>query len=122
MDPTSRKRSRDKGSSLPVHSSSNPKFVDLTMDPTSRKRSPDKDSSLPFYSSSNPKFVDLTMDAPKKGRVNEHQSGSHQRSFGLDSQSNTHAGSTSANLSSSSGSLSVIIEHFIMKNLHCGSV
>jgi hypothetical protein len=106
MDPTSRKRSRDKDSSLPVHSSSNPKFVDLTMDPTSWKRSRDKDSSLPVYSSSNPKFVDLTMDTPKKGCVNEHQSGSHRRSFGLDSQLNTHGGSTSANLLSSSGSLS----------------
>ncbi|XP_045819480.1 uncharacterized protein LOC123912928 [Trifolium pratense] len=78
----------------------------LAMDPTSRKRSHDNDSSLPVHSSSNPKFVDLTMDTPKKGRVNEHQNGSHRRSFGLDSQSNTHAGSTSANLSSSSQSLS----------------
>jgi hypothetical protein len=110
MDPTSRKRSRDKGSSLPVHSSSNPKFVDLTMDPTSWKRSRDKDSSLPVHSSNNPKFVDLTMDTPKKGCVNEHQIGSQQRSFGSKitshSQSNTHEGSTSANVSSSSGSLS----------------
>ncbi|KAK2440961.1 hypothetical protein P8452_19914 [Trifolium repens] len=82
----------------------------LAMDPTSRKRSRDKDSSLPVHSSSNPKFVDLTMDTPKKGCVNEHQIGSQQRSFGSKitshSQSNTHEGSTSANVSSSSGSLS----------------
>ncbi|GAU23732.1 hypothetical protein TSUD_128360 [Trifolium subterraneum] len=90
MDLTSRKRSRDKDSSLPVH------LV--------------QKNSLPVHSSSTPKYIDLTMDTPKKGCVNEHQTGSQRRSFGLNisshSQSNTHAGSTSANLSSSPGSLS----------------
>lgn len=36
----------------------------LALDPTSRKRSRDKDSSLSLYSPSNPKFFDLTMDTP----------------------------------------------------------
>ncbi|XP_004498138.1 uncharacterized protein [Cicer arietinum] len=94
------------GSSRPSDSST------LSLVPTSRKRSRDKDSSLLVHSSSNPKFVDLTMDTPKSQCLNEHQTGSQQRSFGLESvscsQSNYQAGSSSANLSCSSGSLSVV--------------
>jgi len=78
----------------------------LPLDPTSRKRSRDKDSSLPVHSSSNPKFVDLTMDTPKKGCVNGHQIGSQQRSSGLESILHSQAGLTSKNLPSSPGSLS----------------
>lgn len=78
----------------------------LPLDPTSRKRSRDKDSSLPVHSSSIPKYVDLTMDTPKKGCVNGHQTGSQQRSSGLENILHSQAGSTSKNLPSSSGSLS----------------
>jgi len=53
----------------------------LPLDLTSRKRSRDKDSSLPVHSSSNPKFVDLTMDTPKKGCVNRHQTGSTSKNL-----------------------------------------
>ncbi|CAK8577542.1 unnamed protein product [Lathyrus sativus] len=92
------------GSSKPTENSN------LALDPTSRKRSRGKDSSLPLHSSSNHTFVDLTMDTPKKRCVNENPTGSQRRSFGLEtipcSQSSSQAGSTSANLSSSSGSLS----------------
>lgn len=81
----------------------------LPVDLTSQKRSRAKDSSLPVHSSSTPKYVDLTMDTPPKiGTVIEHQTRSQQRSFGLasisHSQSNSQAGSSSAN-SSSNGTL-----------------
>ncbi|RDX63242.1 hypothetical protein CR513_58352, partial [Mucuna pruriens] len=74
----------------------------------SRKRNQATDSSLPVNSSSStPKFVDLTMDSPKNKSVTEHQTGSKRRCCGSESishsQSNSQAGSSSANLSSVSG-------------------
>lgn len=93
-----------------VGSSKPTEYSTLALDPISRKRSRDKDSSLPLHSSSNHKFVDLTEDTPRKGCVNENQSGSQRRNVGLQitpySQSSSQAGSTSANLSNSSESIS----------------
>ncbi|XP_057433520.1 DNA-dependent metalloprotease WSS1 [Lotus japonicus] len=76
----------------------------LPSDQVSRKRSCSKDSSLPVHSSGAPIFVNLTADAQKIGSITEYQIGSQQRSFGLErisnSQSESQAGSSSANLSS----------------------
>ncbi|XP_061364138.1 uncharacterized protein LOC133307612 [Gastrolobium bilobum] len=82
----------------------------LPLDLMSRKRSRDTDSSLPVHSSSSPKFVDLTVDTSKIGTVIEHKTGSKRRCFGLESishsQSNSQEGSSSENLLSQSGLLS----------------
>ncbi|KAE9598529.1 hypothetical protein Lal_00021060 [Lupinus albus] len=72
----------------------------------SRKRSRVMDSSLLANSSSTTKFVDLTLGSPKIVDLTRSQG----RSFGVESISHSHsrsqAGSSSANISSSPGSLS----------------
>ncbi|KAJ1441258.1 Zinc finger, RanBP2-type [Sesbania bispinosa] len=82
----------------------------LHLDLTSPKKSRAKDSSLPIHSSSTSKFVDLTKDTSKIESVIEHQTGSQQKSFGLESishsQSSSEAGRSSANLSTLSGTQS----------------
>ncbi|OIW19821.1 hypothetical protein TanjilG_24524 [Lupinus angustifolius] len=71
-----------------------------------RKRSRVMDSSVLANSSSTPNFVDLTMGSPKSVNL----TGSQGRSFGIESISHSHsgsqAGSSSANISGSLGSLS----------------
>ncbi|KAK7387161.1 hypothetical protein VNO78_27713 [Psophocarpus tetragonolobus] len=76
----------------------------------SRKRSQDTDSTLTVNSSSSSlEVVDLTMDTLKVRSVTEHQTGSKRRCCGSGSishsQSNSQAGSSSANLSCLSGPL-----------------